>query len=92
MTQRVKNPPDSAGASEDPGSIPGWGRSPGGGNGNSLQYYYLENSMDRGTGSTTVHGVAKNWTQLSKHTIQRSHKITEYKRKLINVGKNYNYT
>ena len=32
----------------DPGSIPGLGRSPGEGNGNPLQYYCLENSMDRG--------------------------------------------
>ena len=32
----------------DPGSIPGWGRSPGEGNGNLLQYSCLENSMDRG--------------------------------------------
>ena len=32
----------------DPGSIPGLGRSPGGGHGNSLQYSCLENSMDRG--------------------------------------------
>ena len=32
----------------DPGSIPGLGRSPGEGNGNSLQYYCLENPMDRG--------------------------------------------
>ena len=34
----------------DPGLIPGSGRSPGEGNGNPLQYSYLENSMDRGTG------------------------------------------
>ena len=33
----------------DPGSIPGWGRSPGGGHGNPLQYSCLENPMDRGT-------------------------------------------
>ena len=33
----------------DPGSIPGLGRSPGEGNGNPLQYYCLENPMDRGT-------------------------------------------
>ena len=33
---------------EDPGSSPGLGRSPGEGNGNPLQYYYLENPMDRG--------------------------------------------
>jgi len=41
----VKNPPANAG---DPNSIPGLGRSPGEGNGNPLQYSYLENSMDRG--------------------------------------------
>ena len=42
----VKNLPANAG---DAGSIPGSGRSPGGGNGNPLQYSYLENPMDRGT-------------------------------------------
>jgi len=41
----VKNPPANA---EDTGSIPGWGRSPGEGNGSSLQYSYLEDPMDRG--------------------------------------------
>ena len=41
------------------GSVPGSGRSPGGENGNSLQYSYLENSMDRGTWWATVHGVAE---------------------------------
>ena len=38
----------SAGDAGDVGSIPGWGRSPGGGHGNPLQYSYLENPMDRG--------------------------------------------
>ena len=42
----VKNPPANAGAEIDMGLIPGSGRSPGGGNGNPLQYSYLENSMD----------------------------------------------
>ena len=51
----------------DPGSIPGLGRSPRGGNGNPLQYSCLENSMDRGAWWATVHGVAKSWTQLSTH-------------------------
>ena len=46
----------------DPGSIPGSGRSPGEGNGNSLQYSQLENSMDRGAWQFTVHGVAESWT------------------------------
>ena len=46
----------------DLGSIPGSGRSPGEGNGNPLQYYCLENPMDRGTSQATVHGVAKSQT------------------------------
>ena len=46
----------------EPGLIPGWGRSPGGGNDNSLQYSCLENSMDRGAWWATVHGVSKSWT------------------------------
>ena len=57
----VKDPPESAG---DLGSIPGSGRSPGGGNGNPLQYSCLENAMDRGAWQATVHGVSKSWTQL----------------------------
>ena len=40
----------------DPGLIPGSGRSPGEGNGNSLQYSCLENSMDGGAWWATVHG------------------------------------
>ena len=50
---------------EDPGSIPEWGRCPGEGKSNSLQYSCLENSMDRGTWQATVHVVAKSWTRLS---------------------------
>ena len=46
---------------EDPGSIPGSGRSPGEGNGNPLQYPCLENPMDRETWWAAVHGVAKSW-------------------------------
>jgi len=49
----------------DPGSLPGSKRSPGIGNGNSLQYSCLANSMNRGACWSTVHGVAKSWTQLS---------------------------
>ena len=37
------------------GSVPGWGRSPGGGHGNLLQYSCLENPMDRGAWRATVH-------------------------------------
>ena len=39
--------------------IPGWRRSPGGGNGNPLQYSCLENLMDRGAWWASVHGIAK---------------------------------
>ena len=50
---------------EDLGSIPGSGRSPGGGCGNTLQYSCLENPMDRGAWWATVHGVTKSQTWLS---------------------------
>ena len=52
----------------DLGSIPGSGRSTGEGNGNPLQYSYLENPMDGGAWWATVHRVAKSWTQLSDFT------------------------
>ena len=52
----LKNLPAKAG---DAGLIPGSGRPPGGGNGNSLQYSCLENSMERGAWWATVHGVTK---------------------------------
>ena len=61
----LKNPPANAGDVRDAGSIPGSGRSSGGGNGNPLQYSCLENSMNRGTWWATVHRVAKSRTQLS---------------------------
>ena len=54
----------------DMGSIPGSGRSPGGGNGNPFQYSFLEKSMDRAVCWATVHEVVKSWTslkQLSMH-------------------------
>ena len=47
------------------GSVPGLGRSPGEGNGNPLQYSFLENSMDRGASWAIIHGVAKSRTRLS---------------------------
>ena len=55
----------------DLGSIPGLGRSPGEGNGNPLQYSYLENPMDRGAWRATVHGVAKNQTRLSDFPLEQ---------------------
>ena len=49
----------------DLSSILGSRRSPGEGNGNSLQYSSLENPMDRGVWRAIVHGVAKSRTRLS---------------------------
>ena len=58
----VKNPPASVGDIKDVGSIPGLGRSPGEGHGNLLQYFCLENPMDRGSWWATVHRVAESQT------------------------------
>ena len=55
----VKNSPANAGDIREKGSIPGWGRSPGGGHGNPLQNSCLENPVDRGAWQAAVHGVAK---------------------------------
>ena len=60
----VKNPLANAGDIGAAGLIPGLERSPGGDNGNPLQYSCLENPMDRGAWQVTVHKVAENWTQL----------------------------
>ena len=66
----VKNPPANAGDTGDVGSIPGLGRSPGGGHGNPLQYSCLENPMDRRAWWAAVHGVAKDldMTEATKHS------------------------
>ena len=67
----VKNPPANAGDIRDADSFPGSGRSPGGGNGNTLQYSSLENPKGRGTWWVTVRRVAKSQTRLkplSTHT------------------------
>ena len=55
----VKNPPTNAADAKDMSSIPGSGRSPRIGNGNPLQYSFLENPTDRGAWWATVHGVAE---------------------------------
>ena len=55
----VENPPASIGDITDSDSIPGWGRSPGGGHGNPLQYSCLENPMDRGAQQVNIDKVAK---------------------------------
>ena len=66
----VKNPPASSGDLRDGGLILGSGRSPGGGNGNPLQYSCLENPVDRGAWQATVHGGHKesDMTEVTSHT------------------------
>ena len=54
----------NAGEARNTGSVPGLGRSPGGGHGNLFQYPCLKNPMDRGAWLATVHGFAKSWTLL----------------------------
>ena len=68
----VKNLPADERARGDEGLIPGLGKSPGGGNGNPLQYSCLENPMDRETCWATVHEVAKSCTCLSTHINKKS--------------------
>ena len=74
----VKNPLADAGDIRDIGSVPGWGRSPGGGHGNPLQCSRLENPMDRGAWWATVHRVPKSQTGLDNtsnaHILQREKK------------------
>ena len=69
MALVVKNPTASAGDVRDSGLIPGLGRSPGRGHGNPLQYSCLENPMDRGAWSDTVHEVTESDTTATKHSL-----------------------
>ena len=59
----VKNLLEDAGNTKDVGSVFGWGRSPGGGHENPLQYSCLGNRMDNGTQQAPGHRVAKSRTQ-----------------------------
>ena len=62
----VNYPPAKARDLRDTGSIPGLGRSTGGGHGNPLQYSCLEHLKDRGGWRATVHGVSQNPTWLKR--------------------------
>ena len=69
----VKNPPANEGDIREAGSVPGLGRSPGGGHGNPLRYSCLENPMDRGAWRATAHAVAELDTIESLNTNPRTH-------------------
>ena len=69
----VKNPPANAGDTRDTGLMPNLGRSPEEGNGNPLQYPYLENSMDRAAWRAKVHGLTKESDMTEQaHTLTHS--------------------
>ena len=62
----VKNLPANEEDIEDVGSIPGSGRAPVEGKGNPLQYFCLENAMDKGAWQATVHRIANSQKGLSE--------------------------
>ena len=69
--------------------IPGWGRAPGGGHNNPLQYSCVENPMDRGAWWAAVYGVSKIWTQLSTWHI---YKTDNQQRPLCSTGNSTQYS
>ena len=101
----VKKLPAHVGDPRDTGSIPGWERIPGEGNGNPLQYSCLETPMNRGAWWATVHRVAKSWTQLKRLSMHAHHvwdmvTTTRYLNRLNNgpskegyilISRNYEY-
>ena len=77
----VKNLPANAGEPRDAGSVPGVGRSPGGGNGNPLQYSCLESPMDREAWRATAHGGHKESAKARHLAIQPAKGIKGLKTK-----------
>ena len=76
MAFAVKNPHANAGGTRDAGgSISGWGKCPGEGNGNSFQYSCQEVSMDRGDWWAAVPGATKCQIQLSTHMHTKLHHV-----------------
>ena len=59
MAELVKNPPAKTGDTGDTSSISRLGISPGGENGNPLQYSCLENPIDKGAWQATIYSIAK---------------------------------
>ena len=74
----VQFPPATEGDIRDAGSIPGSGRSPGGGHGNPFQYSCLENLMGRGVWQNIAHRVTKSWLSMHAHIHVYVYKICIY--------------
>ena len=73
MVLVVKNLPANVGDVRDAYSVPGLGRSPGGGHGNPLQYSDLENPMGRGIWWSRVHRVVKlKTTEATSHVCMQA--------------------
>ena len=69
------------------GSIPGWGRSPGEGNGNPLQYSCLENPMEKGAWWATVYGVVESdTTEATQHTLNSLSVQKNHHTKIVPTG------
>ena len=85
MALVLKNLPANAGDAREVGSIPGSGRSPGGGHGNPLQYSCLGNPMDRGAWQATVLRVAKSRQDLAKDTVYLHVKSLRWQFKVLRL-------
>ena len=82
----VKNPPAKAGDARDAGSIPVWGRSPGGAHGSPLQSSSLESPSDRGAWWATVHSTAENRTRLKRPSLHSHTRMLEHTLITTHVG------
>ena len=71
----------------DAGSITGLGRSPGGGNGNPLQYSYRDNPMDRGAWQTAVYGITElDMTEATEHEFTIHNKVDMRISELVDIS------
>ena len=87
----VKNPPANAGDSRDPGLIPGSGRSPGRGKSNPLQYFRLENPVDRGAWQAHIQSTGLQRVSHERacaHTHARTHTHTHVRN--IEIDRQFN--
>ena len=82
-----QEPARKAGDRGGMGSASGWGRPPGGGNGNPFQYSCLENPLDRGAWWAPVHGVTESWIRLS--VLAREEGLVSWEMEALNESQGY---